>query len=200
MLLALTITDLAASGPETPDGADIACRVYFRNPDFTGIHRVRVAWGDGTTTTRWGYPDLDNDFIGFVSISHPFFDRDPHTLTVTVWNNNNETLTQTVDSTVVLVPPTLDLGAGSARGALGDPFTLNVAVSDPGGNEITEYAVDWGDGGTPQAVTGAPPAALTHTSPPPAATRSRCGPSIPTPPGPPRTSAGSPMTARSAAA
>ena len=53
--------------------------------------------------------------------------------------------------------------SGSATSVGGSPFTLNLGVTDPGDDTVSQWIIDWGDG-TTQAIAGNP-ASVNHTYP-----------------------------------
>lgn len=82
--------------------------------------------------------------------------RYPITLEVTDGTNSIQ-----IPSTLIVqaVPPTLSI-AGPGEITEGDTYTLGLSASEPGGDTITSWAIDWGDG-TTQNFSGNP-ASVTH--------------------------------------
>ncbi|RLB69862.1 MAG: hypothetical protein DRH04_04500, partial [Deltaproteobacteria bacterium] len=77
-------------------------------------------------------------------------------LTITVIATADSGLSAQTDFTVTVnnVAPTLTI-SGAVNGYKGEPYTLNLASSDPGDDGISDWTIDWGDG-TVEEITGNP--------------------------------------------
>ena len=66
---------------------------------------------------------------------------------------------------VQAVPPTLSI-AGPGIITEGETYTLGLSASEPGGDVITSWTVDWGDGATQTLAGGATSATHVYSAPP----------------------------------
>ena len=72
----------------------------------------------------------------------------------------NPPVTDTAELTITNAPPTITLtGAGTADP--GVSYTLNLAVSDPGPDTVTDWVINWGDGDV--QTINSNPASVDHT-------------------------------------
>ncbi|MDH3397302.1 MAG: right-handed parallel beta-helix repeat-containing protein, partial [Acidimicrobiia bacterium] len=122
-----------------------------------------------TLTYNW---DLNNDLTyGDVTGINPTVpwatlqsfgiddDGGPFTIGLEVDDGNGNTATDTAQLTVTNTPPTI-LTTGTGTATAGVPYTLNLSVSDPGADTVTEWVINWGD--MVETIPGNP-SSVTHT-------------------------------------
>jgi uncharacterized delta-60 repeat protein len=137
----------------------------FTDPGSGDTHTVTINWGDGSTGTTLA---LGAGVLTFSGISHEYdnniSDNTPYTISVTVTDNGGLSTSNTTGVTVDYVAPTValsgsqtDLSNSTPNVAQGSTFTLTLApVNDPGyagGNRVSDYFINWGDGTPIQEVS-----------------------------------------------
>ncbi|MDO8895055.1 Ig-like domain-containing protein [Nitrosomonas sp.] len=102
-----------------------------------------INWGDGSAT------ETGTLAAGVFSatINRSFADGDvSHTVSITVADGSDDTVTQQFAINVNDVAPTIAL-SGASNVNEGVAYTLNLgAITDPGADTVTSYVVNWGDG------------------------------------------------------
>ncbi|MFC1925721.1 choice-of-anchor C family protein, partial [Chloroflexota bacterium] len=133
------------------------------------VHSATINWGDGTATeaglvteSPFGPPGSTSGASATISGSHVYADNGTYTVTITVYDDEGASGSDTLTATVANVAPTLVL-SGNANVNEGSVYTLNLASSDPGTDTITSWKINWGDGNI-QTVSGNP-SSVTHIYP-----------------------------------
>ena len=121
-------------------------------------------------TYNW---DIDNDgqyddatgpnpTVAWLALVGLGFDDDggPYPIGLEVDDGNGNTDTATVNWTVANTPPTIEV-TSSGSVAAGGLYTVNLSVTDPGDDTVTEWIISWGDGDI-ETIPGNP-ATYSHT-------------------------------------
>jgi hypothetical protein len=110
----------------------------------------------GTFGFAWS---LSSGSLSNSGASAPTFtpaDNGTYTAGVTVTYPNGDAVVASTAVSVSNVAPTLTL-SGSSSTAAGQSYALGVGHTDPGTDTIQSWTINWGDGSTPQTLTGATP-------------------------------------------
>jgi hypothetical protein len=134
-----TSFDLSLTNPEDPSSEDTSAGFTYAFDCGSGLSAFSSASSTSCPTDDDGTP----------SVSGVIRDKDGGQ---TTYNGQ---------ATVNNVAPTLTI-SGAASVNEGTEYSLGLSSSDPGDDTITKWTIDWGDGGTPEDVTGDPASAL-HT-------------------------------------
>src|SRR5439155_747634 len=128
----------------------------FSDPGADSPWHVTVAWGDASPVTTF---DLTS--TGTIPAKNHNYADGPNDRTVTVSvNDNTDTTSKTFSVHVNNVPPSIAI-SGNANVNEGSPYSLNLgAVTDPGTDTVSSYAVHWGDGQSDTYLTNG---AKSHT-------------------------------------
>jgi RHS repeat-associated protein len=112
-----------------------------------------VNWGDGTEV----YPAGTDTYV-----EHTYADGDnQYTVTASAGDGTDTFAADAVTVDVDNVAPTLTL-SGNSTAVTSTPYTLNLSESDPGDDTIQNWTITWGDGSSPETVSGNPSSAQ-HT-------------------------------------
>ena len=134
----------------------------FTDPGSLDTHIATVDWGDGSSLAAVTVVEANGN--GVLGASHIYADNGAYKVTVTVTDDDGESVSETFQVTVLNVDPTLT-GTSGLTVAEGHLFTLGslgVGLEDPGFDNLnnplqvggsaetfTAGTVDWGDGSTP---------------------------------------------------
>ncbi len=119
----------------------------FIDPDLGQTHTVQISWGDGASSTV----NLAADVSTF-DASHTYADDGKYDISVVVTDSFDATDDAMTELTVENVAPTLTI-TGDTHVDEGGTYTLGLAASDPGDDQIIEWLINWGDG-TVETVAG----------------------------------------------
>ncbi|TVP98792.1 MAG: hypothetical protein EA381_11745 [Planctomycetaceae bacterium] len=115
------------------------------HPVGVAIHSWRIQWGDGSVQTADGNGTATQTFTHtYVNGAIGGTDYDILVTAITARGDVSTTSTITVND----VAPTVTLSAPSLATVQGaaEPFTVQLAVTDPGDDTADSLVIDWGDG------------------------------------------------------
>ncbi|TXI40681.1 MAG: hypothetical protein E6Q59_03200 [Nitrosomonas sp.] len=135
----------AGSNTSLSEGATFSRLISFTDDADTGNdgRNYSIDWGDGsiveTGTLAAG--------VFSANINHSFAEGNAsHTVSITVADGSDDTVTQQFTINVNDVAPVIAL-SGPPSVNEGVTYTLNLgAITDPGIDTVTSYVVNWGDG------------------------------------------------------
>ena len=118
----------------------------YVDPDVGDTHTATIDWGDGTAVQNATI--FEGVGSGAIGGSHVYADNGTYTVTVTVFDNNGGSDSETFNVLVKNVAPFVDLtGPTSVNEGSATNWNLGPVV-DPGTDTVTQYAIHWGDGNT----------------------------------------------------
>lgn len=152
--IAPNFTGTGADVPATvAEGSPVTVTTHFTDPGGDNdTYTMTIKWGDGNTSVY-------NNVSFTQSFTHTYADG-PATVQLD-FQVNDEGSFANVSShivktlTVQNVAPTLTL-SGAATVGIGQIYTLNLSSNDPGQDIISNWTINWGDGSSPQVVSGNP--------------------------------------------
>ena len=154
--LPLTVTPAplgpTISGNPTVNEGDVyTLNLSATDPDQDPISSWTINWGDGSPPqTVTGNPS---------SVTHVFADAGSYTVNAAVTDDQGSYSATPLSVTAELVPPTVTISGASTVNEEAT-YTLNLsATGEPANHPITSWTINWGDGSTPQTVSGNPSSA-----------------------------------------
>jgi hypothetical protein len=118
----------------------------FTDPGTADGHTVIIDWGDGLGDTTLTLPPAALTF----SAGHRYVDNRPgnapYLVTVTVADDDGDSVAATTALTVVNVPAALGPLVGPPLGVRGQTLAFAESFIDPGTRDTHVAAIDWGDG------------------------------------------------------
>ena len=151
--VAIVPPTLSISGAATANqGLSYPLSLSATETDGDTISGWTINWGDGTTPQAVsGNPSSVNHVYDHGTNAG----SNNYTITATATDLNGTYSANSQSVTVNSVAPTLSIsGAASANQGLSYPLSLSATETD--GDTVTGWTVNWGDGTTPQAVSGNP--------------------------------------------
>ncbi len=107
-----------------------------------------INWGDGDIQPVTGNPTSVTHVYALGPLSE--------TISATATDDvGTYSAGNTVSVTVVHVPPTVTI-AGASSAIVGVPYVLNLSAVEVASHSISGWVINWGDGSTPQSVSGDP--------------------------------------------
>ena len=126
-----------------------------------GIQSATITWENGGPTENLTVFDTGGGtyLLGGV---HTYANDGPasYTFTVTIVDNDGDSVQDSRTVTVNNVPPTLTI-SGLPSVDEGSVYTLGLSSSDPGADTISQWTIHWGDG-TPAQIVAGNPSSVTH--------------------------------------
>lgn len=144
--------NVSAGGNRTADEGDIVTFTgTFTDPGTLDTH-----------TLTWSVKQNGVEIASGSGQQFSFMPDDDgiYDVTLTVTDDEGAFGTDTVTLTAANVAPTLGINGASSVDELAF-YTLNLSASDPGNDTITEWRIDWGDGGGIETIAGNP-SSVTH--------------------------------------
>ena len=160
------------SPPNSPPSADASAGSPYSIYEGESLTLNAANSSDPDSDTLTYLWDLDNDLVYGDAVgenptinwatlqSNNINDEGIYTIGLKVDDGHGGTDTTTTTITVNNIAPILST-TGFSSVALGDVYTLNLSVVDPGEDIITEWVINWGDG-VIETFTGNP-SVVTHT-------------------------------------
>lgn len=142
------LTDLTIN-----EGGTLNLAGTFSDVNGADTHTATVNWGDGSAVEALTVG------AGTFSGSHVYADSGAYNLSVTVRDNGGLSDSDVMVVTVDNVAPTLTV-TGDSTVAVDADYTLNLGVSDPGVDTVSQWSINWGDGNV--EVVAGNPASVTH--------------------------------------
>jgi hypothetical protein len=106
-----------------------------------------INWGDGAVQAVTGTP---------TSVTHVYADgTNLFTIAASATDDVGTYNASSRSVTVNDVPPTLAISGATSISA-GATYTLAMSATDPGGDTISGWTINWGDGSSPQLLSGNP--------------------------------------------
>jgi hypothetical protein len=143
------VPPVAYAGPDqmVTEGSAVNLHGTFMDPGTLDTHSFlwHVTSPNGQTI-----PDGTSQDFSFTP-SH----SGTYTVAFTVTDSEGASGTSTMTVTVQHVPPTLSLN-GPGQVDEGNPYTLGLQSYETGTEVIQSWTINWGDGSSPQTVTGNP--------------------------------------------
>ncbi|WP_146512309.1 PKD domain-containing protein, partial [Thalassoglobus neptunius] len=151
--LTVTVNNVAnplISGPASVlEGSVYTLQLDGNDPGADTIASWSINWGDCQTELVAGNPG---------SVTHIFADDlQNYTISATATDEDGTFASNSLNVQVIDVAPTFTL-SGPSNALEGAPYTLQLEVSDPGQDTVSEWIIDWGDGRL-ETVTGSPTSA-----------------------------------------
>ncbi|HEX6960779.1 MAG TPA: PKD domain-containing protein, partial [Lacipirellula sp.] len=135
------------------EGAAYTLNLSATDPGADTVFEWLINWGDGTVETIAGNP---------ASTTHAYADGDNvYSISATAQDEDGQYTAAAIGVAVENVAPTLVISGNSTVNEAA-AYSLNLAASDPGLDAIIDWVIDWGDGSTPQTITGNP-TSTSHT-------------------------------------
>jgi len=151
-------TSLAQTGPYSISVSEAMNYAPSASIPFT----MTFEWGDGTTTTQ-----SLTQFTGAYSEPHTYSAYGSYAVTVTLTDNQGDTVTKSLSITLTDPDPSLSLSLSTTQTA---PYTTQLTVSTPPVSGLSygvalDETISWGDGTTSSAVDGyvGQPRSVSHT-------------------------------------
>ncbi len=154
-------TMVSAGGPYSIlEGQGVTLSASATDPDGDTLSYSWDINGDGTFGDATG----QNPTLSWTQLSALGINDGLATRNVKV--RVTDTASPAVDSgattlTINNAPPTLML-SGASSVSVGQTYTLNLSPNDPGQDTISSWTINWGDGSSPQVVSGNP-SNVTHS-------------------------------------
>lgn len=155
------LVDAPAVDPSPSDeGQSVIASAAFNDPGDIDTHTCSVDYGDASGPQNGGV--ADNTCTG---PAHTYAEDGQYTVTVVVTDNHGESGSNSANHTVDNVAPIIDSITANGPNAQGQPVSLTVVASDPGGsNDPLTYAFDCDNDGSYE-TPGAGNAALCPLDP-----------------------------------
>jgi hypothetical protein len=170
----ITVTNVAPSVPvsgadSTDEGATYVLTVgALTDPGLDTPTLYRINWGDGGATDDYTPAQYAALLLAGGAVSHIFADGNAggtaRNIVLQVLDEDGTHNAGGKSITVNNVAPTLAL-TGAASVDEGASYTLNLgAITDPGQDTVSSYAIDWGDGSPPEVLSAAQVASQSGTA------------------------------------